>query len=93
MKEPKDLRPGDKCYLVDRDFSLRILEIEKIEGKESHWISFKEPVRGEFIPPDVKTFVNVFLGKKLFFDKERALKYMSEKIKKIQRDISKIEKT
>ena len=92
MNTPETLKPGDKCFLIDRDFSVQIVEVEEVEGRDSHWIKFVGPIRSVFCTNDNKTFVKVYPGKKLFFDKERVLTYLNEKVKKIQRDIRKIEK-
>ena len=95
MKTPSDLKPGDKCYLVSRDWKCTILNVREVDGRDghSHWINFVEPIRGVFCPHDVKEFVRVYPGGTLFFDKERVLTYMNQKLNKIKRDIAKIEKS
>lgn len=94
MITPKDLKQGDKCYLVSRDWKCTILTVEKVEGRDgsSHWIKFVEPMSA-FCPPDVKEFVRMYPGGTLFFDKERVLTYMNQKLNKMKKDIAKIEKS
>ena len=94
MRTPKDLKPGDNCYLVSRDGNCQILTVNKVElsKKGSAWISFEEPVPGAFCTSNVKEFIEVNFGKKMFFDKERALTYLNQKLEKLKRIISKVEK-
>lgn len=93
MKEPKDLQPGDKCYIISKDLSVKIVEVAKRTTNGGTWIDFKEPIPSVFCTPDVKEFTRTSYTKTVFFDKERTLTYMRNKIKRINKDIEKIEKT
>ena len=94
MKTPKDLKPGDKCYLISRDWKCVILTVKEVDGRDghAHYIKFEEPVNWAFCAPDVKEFVRIDFGSTLFFDKERVLTYLNQKIAKMQKYVAKIEK-
>lgn len=91
MKQPKDLRPGDKCYLITPDLKCKILNVKEVQTNKSTWITFKEPISAVFCTPDVKEFVRTFPNNTVFFDKERTLTYLRNKVKRINKDIEKIE--
>ena len=93
MKQPKDLKPGDKCYLVTPDLKCKILNVKEVQTNKSTWITFKEPISAVFCTPEVKEFVRAFPHNLVFFDKERTLTYLRNKVKRINKDIEKIEKT
>lgn len=93
MKKPSELKPGDKCYLITPDLKCKILNVAEVQTNKSTWIKFKEPVSAVFCTSDVKEFTRVFPHNTVFFDKERTLTYLRNKVNRINKDIEKIEKT